>query len=326
MNYLKYLREKFSDLYDFDEFLEEFRRRCGASPDYTTIASTLVDANALSTTREQQAMTAHVVFQCLNFMHYGQPLFEIRPALADMLMNTHLKKVPKDIVKMPFPSMQLEVPYGILKSADDTGKEFNLMSVFVCYDPTRSSKMRILGNFDPTDKSIRHDDLNHFYVLDFNNGDNVEEIINSIKSYDPLQHHSEGFIHQFDTYVKTSFAFIINCILYITNSEADIVRQDRAGELRKKLKNVKSPGKRKKIERQISNAGSGRYVVGSKIKVSRNEPKEHTPPSGETHGKHAYQYKVMGHWRHAHGKHIWIKPHLRGPELAEIINKPYIVG
>ena len=48
--------------------------------------------------------------------------------------------------------------------------------------------------------------------------------------------------------------------------------------------------------------------------------------------KNAYQFMVRGHWRNqAHGKgrkdrkYIWIQPYLKGQDMAEILDKPYIV-
>ncbi|MDP3426840.1 MAG: hypothetical protein Q8S17_05625, partial [Humidesulfovibrio sp.] len=49
-------------------------------------------------------------------------------------------------------------------------------------------------------------------------------------------------------------------------------------------------------------------------------------------GKPLVRFMVRGHWRHQpHGpgaqkrKLIWIRPHYKGPDLAALINKPYLV-
>ena len=45
------------------------------------------------------------------------------------------------------------------------------------------------------------------------------------------------------------------------------------------------------------------------------------------------RFMVRGHWRRQpHGqenqerKLIWIQPHFKGPDIAEIVNKPYLVN
>jgi hypothetical protein len=185
------------------------------------------------------------------------------------------------------------------------------------------------------DKSIPFDDLNQFYVLDFSKGNDIEEILDSIpedKDKFPAMH-SESFMKVFNEYVQKSFAFIINCILYITSENADIIVIDRAQEIRKKLASVKSPGKRKKLERQLERAGNKKHVVGSTIKLphKHKEAYEHMP-TGYAHSKHSYRYWVLGHYRmQAHGKDRalrkikWIEPYKRGPELADQIHRTYKV-
>ena len=49
-------------------------------------------------------------------------------------------------------------------------------------------------------------------------------------------------------------------------------------------------------------------------------------------GKLQVRFMVRGHWRQQpHGpggrerKLLWIRPHYKGPDLAAVINKPYLV-
>jgi len=56
------------------------------------------------------------------------------------------------------------------------------------------------------------------------------------------------------------------------------------------------------------------------------------PTAGVGGGRPLVRFMVRCHWRHqAHGpgnqarKLIWIRPHYKGPDLATLINKPYLV-
>jgi len=337
MNYLKYLREKFSSVYNFDMFLSKFREQFGSNPRYEDIAHYIVGSNQGGW--EQEIMTTHVVFHCLQYIGLGEPLFEIKHGLACLLLDTELSKVHKDMIKMPFREIHLELPYGIFKTFDDREKPFNVMSIFIHYDPEVSSKMRILGNFDPQDKSQPFDDLNHFYVLDFNEGETVDEILDyRMRQEMPIENkelteHSPEFVARFKAYMRESFAFIINCLLYINSIHADIRREDRGTDLRRKLARAKSPGKKKEIQRSIDNAGKSKYIVGGSITLTKEETSyyaERTPDGTGT--KHSHRYRVRGHYKEqAIGVEFknhrlkWINPYFRGPELAELISKKYIV-
>jgi hypothetical protein len=63
-------------------------------------------------------------------------------------------------------------------------------------------------------------------------------------------------------------------------------------------------------------------------------PKSYVPLSSPGNGRTIdKRFVVRGHWKmqsygekHSLRKSMWIKPYWKGPELAEIINKPYKVG
>ena len=131
--------------------------------------------------------------------------------------------------------------------------------------------------------------------------------------------------------MRTVFEFVLKSILYIVGLNSDIVYYDGSKELRDSLSRVKSPGKRKKIERRLQNIGSARYLVGSKIVLSRNEQHMY---NGISQGlwKLSYRFIVQGHYRnqacglnHQDRKLIFIEPFWKGPDYSEMITKPHLV-
>ena len=68
------------------------------------------------------------------------------------------------------------------------------------------------------------------------------------------------------------------------------------------------------------------------IVIQQGESETISPSIGIGGTKPLVRFMVRGHWRHqAHGagnqdrKLIRIKPHYKGPDLATLINKPYLV-
>jgi len=79
-------------------------------------------------------------------------------------------------------------------------------------------------------------------------------------------------------------------------------------------------------------------IIGGKNGTQRQEyillkpPKSYKSKSEYAGGELTVRFPVMGHWRdqacgekYSLRKHIWIKPFWKGPELAEVVSKPYLV-
>jgi hypothetical protein len=124
----------------------------------------------------------------------------------------------------------------------------------------------------------------------------------------------------------------MKCLLYITGEKSDIVYCDGSTELYSALKRVKSPGKRKEIQRRITNIGLPKYRVGSKIILTREERQGYEMLGSKGFWKLSYRFLVQGHFRnqacgewHKERKVIFIDPFFKGPELAEVVNKTHVV-
>ncbi|MDI7219537.1 hypothetical protein QMN07_18810 [Leptospira santarosai] len=126
------------------------------------------------------------------------------------------------------------------------------------------------------------------------------------------------------------FRILINSILYLTSSGADIVE-------RKKIKSRKKRKGAKRNENQTYNTKSYDYyevgnTIGS-IFIDYNKSNIiNNANSIKTAFKLTIRSVVRGHWRNqpfGQGKEqrklIFIKPYYKGPDLAELVNKPYVV-
>jgi hypothetical protein len=142
--------------------------------------------------------------------------------------------------------------------------------------------------------------------------------------------YNEGFLF---------FRILLNSLLYLGSNDIDIIdilspHQD----LIRKLKEAQSGKTKKNIRKRLqklknvsklnfSKVGDslGRIIV-KKPGISSNQEQE-----PEESRKLGYRILVRGHWRNqpygekkSKRKLIWIKPYYKGPDLAELVNKPYV--
>jgi hypothetical protein len=103
--------------------------------------------------------------------------------------------------------------------------------------------------------------------------------------------------------------------------------------LKRKLKNLKSKAKKRKIEQKASKASTYHIiVVGAKLK-NNNDFYEEVQNKRLNLRQLKSRVLVSGHWRaqwygsekERYTETIWIEPYFKGPEMANVINSRYIV-
>ncbi|EHJ9985227.1 hypothetical protein KB976_004364 [Vibrio parahaemolyticus] len=133
------------------------------------------------------------------------------------------------------------------------------------------------------------------------------------------------------------FRIILNSILYLDSDEAELVmEQSTRLEIEKSAKQTKSVAKRKKKLKEAEKFSSLSYAnVGHSIqpiiinKTRVNDINNAEEGSGRVS---TYRFIVRGHWKQqVYGpkrslrKKIRIAPYYRGDDVAQLINKPYLV-
>ncbi len=168
-------------------------------------------------------------------------------------------------------------------------------------------------DWDVISKQYGNDDeIPYKYIFGFGNTDSDELFYN------------EGL---------TFFRILINAVLYVASNDADII--ERISPRNVKLPNIKSPLKMKKYKKRISRFSKLTYqslgeslppIVIDKVQCAQ------TTNGNNKEIKSIKRFIVRGHWRNQpcginreENKLIWIKPYYKGPDLAELINKQYIV-
>jgi len=132
------------------------------------------------------------------------------------------------------------------------------------------------------------------------------------------------------------FRIIINALLYLGSNAPDILEQVSPRQaLLDNAKETNSIAKRKKIRTKAKQYSSlDGAVVGSRFaRILIDKSTLPTNPTANGQHSHAgHRFLVRGHWRNQpHGpnrterKLIFIEPFYKGDDMAELINKPYVV-
>jgi len=133
------------------------------------------------------------------------------------------------------------------------------------------------------------------------------------------------------------YRLVLNAILYLGSNDPDIVQRVSGRNAALSVADSMRPGvKAKKVRAEARKESELNYAsVGESIKpiyVRKGEPSG----SGATdEGKGllaAIRFIVRGHWRNqpcgpgsTERKLIWVKPYYKGPDMAEMVNRPYVV-
>ena len=156
----------------------------------------------------------------------------------------------------------------------------------------------------------------------YNNGD--------IKNIDDDVFYKEGLLF---------YRIVLNSILYIIANNTDFPRKNsQAKKIGKKLLSEKSFLKKEKLNQSLNKISKLDYFdVGfSEGKIVLNhknyDKEQESVDCSRLDRKILRRFMVRGHWRNQRygsglkeTKLIWIRPYIKGDELAAMINKPYLV-
>lgn len=132
------------------------------------------------------------------------------------------------------------------------------------------------------------------------------------------------------------FRLVLNAVLYLASNDTDIINRlsgRTAAEI--EAATIKSHTKAKKARQEARKESELDYAsVGESAKpiyIRKDGELEPSLPIGGFR-EYAARFLVRGHWRlqacgsaRTERRLTWIKPHYKGPEMAQLVNRPYIV-
>ncbi|WP_031485769.1 hypothetical protein [Maridesulfovibrio frigidus] len=131
------------------------------------------------------------------------------------------------------------------------------------------------------------------------------------------------------------FRIIMNAALYITSDHAELAfRENPRKEFEDSIQRTTRSKRTKLQKRAMRHTALDYEEVGASVEAIVIDKRDLYEAEGSRveGSKAQVRFMVRGHWRNqpcgAGGqerKLIWVKPHFKGPDLAEAINKSYVV-
>jgi hypothetical protein len=126
------------------------------------------------------------------------------------------------------------------------------------------------------------------------------------------------------------FRIILNAVLYISSADAELEHRPSEQEtVKQEIERIPSRVKRQELKQAARHASRLPYIVVGASVPAVDSISAFAPA---TKRSLSVRFMVRGHWRHqACGQglkdHVlrFIKPYNKGPEMATLINKPYLV-
>jgi hypothetical protein len=245
------------------------------------------------------------------------------------LMNTEIKTINPELIKMAFDTMVISIPHINIKIKKDLNLTFkdiilqynekNNSIIIQCFGEAQTDTFNIL---EQSGLELR---LNLNSVPDMLNAciSDLREVRGREKSIGPI----EDDIKIYSFY----FNFIINALLYITSvGDYETTPAKFYSAKKKKNKSGRQKEALKIAEKNKELSKISRIVIGSNRKLSEAE---YESVSSMKNIISCPVWLVRGHWRNQpYGEHnslrkaIWIKPFTKGKGvLKELEQKEYVV-
>lgn len=268
--------------------------------------------------RERYLVWINMVLMTYHYFKNQKKHFDLSADVTNLLLQTDMKDVHVQFLKLPFQTIYLTVPKGMFNGSAQ-GKTVEIEGIYVHqYNLRPYSQKELtqlvgkgiisyiqLGLVMKSEGEYRYGTIH----LKFKNG-NVREQLKD-------NYNRAGL--QFEELATDVFALVLNTLFYIQTDTADV----EFVEPTKPLLVVQKP--------VPADKRAGHYRIGRKIVIEPNLKKrlnEHKRSPLKTEKE--YGWLVRGHWRNQpvgkgrkERKLIWIEPHLKGNKEGPILSKDY---
>ncbi|MFN3351988.1 MAG: hypothetical protein ACK4Z5_00150 [Brevundimonas sp.] len=284
-----------------------------------------------------QGVLEYEIAALTNFIAFGGRTFYWTAGLIERLAHTELN-VQAELVLPPFRSCLFvfddDVSRGALQAlngrpGDPTpGPPIN---VFLSYLPCDAGGFTLaLLIFNADDKSSAMMVKRQLHLVD---GQRVEDALRTdwaAVSAD-LAENPHGDDSRFYQEGLRFFRIVVNAILYLSSSAPDVSAELRAHDLLPEPQPRMNSKERKRLAYKAGKSSRLPYILvggGVRAMVDGDVGRSDGVRRVTNHSR----YLVSGHWRsQPHGpgrqqrKLVHIEPYFRGPEMADLVARPYVV-
>jgi len=279
----------------------------------------------------------NIYFHLFNMNQGGSKIYYIMPELARRLAKTNLN-IDSYYLKSPFREIFIQIDPGLFSIKDIDGSTVPIYGFYIFFNDTGEyKKVRIMACslLKPTLK-IPFNDTTYYFRLEIPSGKLMDiarkYIDNNIKEGSG---YLQGKTIKNVDYTEEFTSFVFNVLLYLTSKNTDIITQDPI-DFKKKLVELKSPAKKRKLEQRLEKSNQYRlFVAGSTLKENLEESKDLQKAGSIGAWKLAYRVRVSGHWRaqwygsekegNKKSEVIWIEDYDKGPQVADLLNRKVVV-
>lgn len=288
------------------------------------------------------------------FLRGGRKLFRLAPALAVRLAQTKLSKVPCEMLKLPFEAMYVQFPdepvlirlpnttnVGIpAEATDGTGFVYDpdVNRTYACdgvYCVMIGNRLDLmLAGGHPNQRG--GDDQIVYATLILEEGLDIDQVLERTfqttlgqiaeLGEDPF---GSTLVHPV---LKAAAALLFNTLLYISSPDADVGMPTKGESTRKLEAHPKKDEAWRARMRRLSEKEPIVIDVGKHIAYDAGLEAAARADAGDKKYELSVRFRVRGHWKQqpygpgrSQRKTKWIQPFWKGPELAQVINRNYVV-
>lgn len=339
----EHVREYVSSTWgNYLETLDEIIRPLyGPNPTFQQFVEAVMDPNDRSIRAQKNAMIHNVIFYHLYHMYTsGEKIYHISSGLSARLARTSLN-LDSRFLKSPFREIYVQIDRGLFHINDRDMHPTPVDGFYVHYSEDGShKKLRIMAvSLMRPEEGIPFNDENFFFRIELEPGSIEDQIRTQFRERVKNQQEDleeSGALRNID-YVEDFALYIINTLMYITSKGADLAPQVSPMEdIKKRLAGLKNPAKKRKLLQKVNK--QSRYIVivaGCDITDNQQDVEDIARAGSVGRWKLDHQVHVSGHWRaqwygsekdaSRRQETIWVMDYTKGPEFAEIVNKPYLV-
>lgn len=286
--------------------------------------SSIAKYMSLSTGSVGLQMIYHVYQEHL----HGEKIYYLSKNLVEMFAHTAMN-VSSDLIQSPFQAIYIYIDQNDLILKDYTGTA-PIKGVYVNLreESGGSRKLRIMATTG-VEGLNNFTDINFFFNLNLWPGKVDELVEEHLDQMLKGELASERDLFGNHEIIPALTRLVINSLLYITSKNPDL---EKITPPKINMGNVKSKRKQQKLEKRLTKVAQKSFIL-----IGGKTPRM-TTANGKIvsdNSKINYQFTVAGHWRaqwkgsRSDGswrqEQVWIKPYIKGKDLAESINKRYII-
>ena len=274
----------------------------------------------------------------LYWVKNGRKVYRISEGLTAELSATEVSGIWK-YVKPPFKTIYVQ-PGSTLaefKGSSIVGKDFcdKIVGYYLIDKPEGLSVIGMAID-DKADVSVMHSWFRVLIKTEWleNEGGKIDlDIV--LDAFEKDEETQIGTHIQYDREtLREMITFPINVLLYLSSDRPEVSAEHQHGQ--DVVNAIQRTGKAKKVralKRQLDGISRlSHYDVGKSIKVDRSVPVTRDLIGTGRTFKYTHRFSVSGHWRWqmcGEGKtdlrHVRVRPHFKGPDMAEVIHKQYEV-